>query len=89
MVDIVGFAGLEPKRLALMKRQALETFLAGDYAHAGEWAGMRPATPAGVPLIGASAYRNLWLNLGHGALGTLPAAAKAAGRADRPAPSFH
>jgi D-amino-acid dehydrogenase len=71
MVDIVGFdAGLEPKRLALMKRQALETFpTAGDYAHAVEWAGMRPATPTGVPLIGASRYRNLWLNLGHGALG--------------------
>ena len=71
MVDIVGFdASLEPKRLALMKRQALETFpLAGDYAHAVEWAGMRPATPTGVPLIGASVYRNLWLNLGHGALG--------------------
>jgi D-amino-acid dehydrogenase len=71
MVDIVGFdASLEPKRLALIKRQALETFpLAGDYAHAVEWAGMRPATPTGVPLIGASAYRNLWLNLGHGALG--------------------
>ncbi|AZF50138.1 D-amino acid dehydrogenase [Pseudomonas sp. R2-7-07] len=71
MVDIVGFdAGLEPKRLALMKRQALETFPnAGDYAHAVEWAGMRPATPTGVPLIGASVYRNLWLNLGHGALG--------------------
>lgn len=30
---------------------------------------MRPATPSGVPLIGATAYRNLWLNLGHGALG--------------------
>ncbi|MBA1427368.1 D-amino acid dehydrogenase [Pseudomonas orientalis] len=71
MVDIVGFdTGLEPKRLALMKRQALETFpLAGDYTHAIEWAGMRPATPTGVPLIGASRYRNLWLNLGHGALG--------------------
>lgn len=71
MVDIVGFdAGLEPKRLALIRRQAVETFpLAGDYAHAVEWAGMRPATPTGVPLIGASAYRNLWLNLGHGALG--------------------
>ncbi|WP_411565889.1 D-amino acid dehydrogenase [Pseudomonas orientalis] len=71
MVDIVGFdTGLEPKRLALMKRQALETFpLAGDYTHAVEWAGMRPATPTGVPLIGASRYRNLWLNLGHGALG--------------------
>ncbi|XVJ49354.1 D-amino acid dehydrogenase [Pseudomonas sp. UBT] len=71
MVDIVGFdARLEPKRLALMKRQALETFpRAGDYTRAVEWAGMRPATPTGVPLIGACAYRNLWLNLGHGALG--------------------
>jgi D-amino-acid dehydrogenase len=71
MVDIVGFdASLEPKRLDLMKRQALETFpMAGDYTHAVEWAGMRPATPTGVPLIGASVYRNLWLNLGHGALG--------------------
>ena len=71
MVDIVGFdKGLEPKRLALIKRQASETFpLAGDYSQAIEWAGMRPATPSGVPLIGASVYRNLWLNLGHGALG--------------------
>ena len=71
MVDIVGFdTRLEPKRLALIKRQALETFpLAGDYSQAVEWAGMRPATPTGVPLIGASAYSNLWLNLGHGALG--------------------
>ncbi len=71
MVDIVGFdASLEPKRLALIKRQALETFPhAGDYAQAVEWAGMRPATPTGLPLIGASVYRNLWLNLGHGALG--------------------
>ena len=30
---------------------------------------MRPATPTGVPILGASGYRNLWLNLGHGALG--------------------
>lgn len=71
MVDIVGYdAGLEPKRLALMKRHAVETLpLAGDYGQAVEWAGMRPATPTGVPLIGASVYRNLWLNLGHGSLG--------------------
>jgi D-amino-acid dehydrogenase len=35
-----------------------------------------PGHADGVPLIGASAYRNLWLNLGHGALGfTLVAAA--------------
>ena len=71
MVDIVGFdATLDPKRLALIKRQARDTFAqAGDYDAAVEWAGMRPATPSGVPLLGATAYRNLWLNLGHGALG--------------------
>jgi D-amino-acid dehydrogenase len=71
MVDIVGFdPALDPKRLALLKRQARETLPnAGDYDVAIEWAGMRPATPSGVPLIGATVYRNLWLNLGHGALG--------------------
>jgi D-amino-acid dehydrogenase len=61
---------LDPKRLALIKRQAHDTFPnAGAYDEAVEWAGMRPATPSGVPLLGATAYRNLWLNLGHGALG--------------------
>ncbi|MCG6573188.1 D-amino acid dehydrogenase [Pseudomonas sp. AF32] len=71
MVDIVGFdPSPDPRRLALIKRQARETFpLAADYEHASEWAGMRPATPSGVPLIGATRYPNLWLNLGHGALG--------------------
>ena len=71
MVDIVGFdSAPDPRRLALIRRQAMETFpLAGNYERAIEWAGMRPATPSGVPLIGATGYRNLWLNLGHGALG--------------------
>ncbi|NUU33853.1 D-amino acid dehydrogenase [Pseudomonas sp. C2B4] len=71
MVDIVGFdPAIDPQRLALIKRQARDTFPhAGHYEAAVEWAGMRPATPSGVPLLGATAYRNLWLNLGHGALG--------------------
>lgn len=71
MVDIVGFdPSVDPRRLALIKRQARDTFpQAGDYDNAVEWAGMRPATPSGVPLLGPTAYRNLWLNLGHGALG--------------------
>jgi D-amino-acid dehydrogenase len=71
MVDIVGFdPAIDPQRLALIKRQARDTFAnAGAYDEAVEWAGMRPATPSGVPLLGATAYRNLWLNLGHGALG--------------------
>ena len=71
MVDMVGFnSAPEPKRLAVVKRLARQTFpMAGNYDAAVEWAGMRPATPTGLPLIGASSYRNLWLNLGHGALG--------------------
>ena len=71
MVDIVGFdPALDPKRLAQMRKLASSTFPdAGNYHDAIEWAGMRPATPSGVPILGASGYRNLWLNLGHGALG--------------------
>jgi D-amino-acid dehydrogenase len=71
MVDIVGFdSSIDPKRLSLIMRQGPETFPeAGDYEAATQWAGMRPATPSGVPLLGPTAYRNLWLNLGHGALG--------------------
>jgi D-amino-acid dehydrogenase len=30
---------------------------------------MRPATPRGTPVIGPTRYANLWLNIGHGALG--------------------
>lgn len=71
MVDIVGFdPRLEPKRLALIRQQAAGTLPdACDYGAAIEWAGMRPATPTGVPLVGACGPRGLWLNLGHGALG--------------------
>jgi D-amino-acid dehydrogenase len=33
------------------------------------WAGLRPATPNNVPLIGRTAIGNLFLNTGHGTLG--------------------
>lgn len=33
------------------------------------WAGLRPATPNSVPIIGPSPFSNLFLNVGHGALG--------------------
>jgi D-amino-acid dehydrogenase len=33
------------------------------------WAGLRPATPSNVPLVGRSPLRNLYLNTGHGTLG--------------------
>ncbi len=33
------------------------------------WAGLRPATPGNVPIVGPAPYRNLFLNTGHGTLG--------------------
>ncbi|ODC02878.1 D-amino acid dehydrogenase small subunit [Terasakiispira papahanaumokuakeensis] len=41
----------------------------GDLPQAEFWCGFRPMTPDGTPIIGPTAYRNLWLNTGHGTLG--------------------
>ncbi len=41
----------------------------GDPARAEFWAGLRPATPDGSPVIGRTRYPNLFLNTGHGTLG--------------------
>jgi D-amino-acid dehydrogenase len=42
---------------------------AGERPGAEFWAGLRPATPGNVPLIGRTRYGNLFLNTGHGTLG--------------------
>jgi D-amino-acid dehydrogenase len=42
---------------------------AGDTTQAQFWAGLRPATPSNVPLIGRTKLANLFLNTGHGTLG--------------------
>jgi D-amino-acid dehydrogenase len=41
----------------------------GDLDHATFWSGLRPMTPDGPPVIGATRYANLHLNTGHGTLG--------------------
>ena len=41
----------------------------GDLAGATFWSGLRPMTPDGPPVIGATRYANLHLNTGHGTLG--------------------
>ncbi|MES2319835.1 MAG: D-amino acid dehydrogenase [Pseudomonadota bacterium] len=41
----------------------------GELAQATFWCGLRPMTPDGTPVIGATPYRNLFLNTGHGTLG--------------------
>jgi D-amino-acid dehydrogenase len=45
-----------------------------DPARVEYWTGLRPASPSGVPLIGRTRYRNLYLNTGHGTLGWTMAA---------------
>lgn len=71
MVDIGALdASINPERIEHLKRLASETLpAAGPYTSAATWAGMRPATPTGVPIIAPTQWKNLLLNVGHGALG--------------------
>src|SRR5258705_3886490 len=41
---------------------------ASDYREIHPWCGMRPATPKGTPVLGATRHANLWLNSRHRAL---------------------
>jgi D-amino-acid dehydrogenase len=54
----------------------------GDVSRASFWAGLRPMTPDGTPVIEQSRIRNLWLNTGHGTLGWTMAAGSGALLAD-------
>ena len=71
MVDMVGEdLSHNPKRVDGLIRQVKETMpRAADYSQTSVWAGLRPATPSSAPIIGATPYGNLWLNVGHGPLG--------------------
>ncbi|WP_374437247.1 D-amino acid dehydrogenase [Inhella sp.] len=71
MVDLVGEdEQIDPRRLQALQRHVRELFpQAADYSRARPWTGLRPATPGGAPILGASPVPGLWLNVGHGALG--------------------
>jgi D-amino-acid dehydrogenase len=63
---------IDPTRVAQLRRAASEVFpLAGGGSDVQAWAGLRPATPTGVPVLGhvPGAPANLFFNAGHGALG--------------------
>jgi D-amino-acid dehydrogenase len=70
----VEFAGFDT-RLNETRGGMLVEGLAGvypNYPKAGKvthWSGLRPLTPDGRPIIGATPFRNLSLNTGHGPLG--------------------
>jgi D-amino-acid dehydrogenase len=40
-----------------------------DISKARVWAGLRPVSPAGTPIIGQTRIKGLWINAGHGHLG--------------------
>ena len=62
---------LNPQRLQPLLRRVREMFplLRFRDEDAEPWAGLRPATPSNVPLIGPAPLRGLYLNTGHGTLG--------------------
>jgi D-amino-acid dehydrogenase len=69
--ELTGYdTSINRVRCEAILRRALELFpQAGDPAKAEFWAGLRPATPNNLPLIGRTRYANLFLNTGHGTLG--------------------
>ncbi len=71
MAEISGFdLTLNPKRRATLEMITRDLYPeGGDVSQAQFWTGLRPATPDSTPIIGASPYRNLFLNTGHGTLG--------------------
>ena len=71
MADIAGRrAVIDSQRVDQLVAEVRNAFpRATDFSRLGPWCGMRPATPKGTPVIGATPHSNLWLNVGHGALG--------------------
>jgi D-amino-acid dehydrogenase len=71
MADLSGTrAVIDSERVDQLVSEVKSAFpRATDFRKLGPWCGMRPATPKGMPVIGATPYSNLWLNVGHGALG--------------------
>jgi len=65
------------RRIAPLMRWVRELFPAISLEYAAPWAGLRPATPSNLPIVGATRHPRLWLNTGHGTLGWTAAMATA------------
>lgn len=75
-VRFTGFAdvGIPSDRMRAKRLDALEAFVrkvAPELTRLKpeRWVGHRPMTPGGVPIVGQSAHKNLWFNVGHGSMG--------------------
>lgn len=71
MAEIAGFSNdLPPARRSTLEHSVEDLFGgAGDQSKATFWSGLRPMTPDGTPIIGATKFKNLYINSGHGTLG--------------------
>jgi D-amino-acid dehydrogenase len=69
--ELTGYdTSVNSVRCAAIARRIRELFPGlGSVTTVENWAGLRPATPNNVPLIGRTKFRNLFLNTGHGTLG--------------------
>ena len=70
MAELSGFNhGLNKDRRGTLEMVTQDLFPGGDLAQASFWTGLRPMTPDSTPIIGATRFKNLFLNTGHGTLG--------------------
>ena len=69
--EVSGYSDrLDSARRATLDHSLTDMFpRGGNLAEATFWSGLRPMTPDGPPVIGATRYANLHLNTGHGTLG--------------------
>ena len=69
--ELAGFsARLRAPRRATLAHSVGDLFPdGGDASQATFWTGLRPMTPDGTPVVGATGYPNLYTNTGHGTLG--------------------
>jgi D-amino-acid dehydrogenase len=69
--ELAGYdTSVSSRRCEAIARRVRQLFPRLSHVAPGEfWAGLRPATPSNVPLVGRTRHRNLFLNTGHGTLG--------------------
>jgi len=85
---------LNAVRCEALVRRTFDLFPdAGERDGVQFWAGLRPATPSNVPLVGATRFRNLYVDTGHGTLGWTMACGSGRALADivagrKPEPDF-
>jgi D-amino-acid dehydrogenase len=69
--ELAGYSlALREPRRATLEHVVTDLFpQGGDVSKASFWCGLRPMTPDGTPIVGATPVRNLLLATGHGTLG--------------------